>query len=162
MLNMAEYSSKNKKVTALVVTFLFFIAANFFVWLGIEDLNDFTASDTYEIRKLYDYSAIYVDESTLFLIEKKPYHGTLRLGEEEVNNINLFTETCFLCTRSGCPYNTTQVTIPISRQGGITLSIYDFAVCRIPEKCVWFGRFFNCMDLIAINKLTRLYKKIDK
>ena len=145
---------KDKRVAALVATTIVFVAVNGCIWLGV--LDSFTSPlqpKPYRVKNMHDYNAIFVDESTLFLVEKKPYHGSLRLGEEEVSNINQFTDRCVYC-KDTCPYNTTVLTIPLSRSNSITLTIYDFHKCRLPTRCVWYERYFSCADLLSISAFT--------
>lgn len=152
---------KRKKVAALVVTSLFFVVVNVCAWLGVLDSLEFKRpidnvhyAPPYRVKNMRDYSAVYVDESTLFLVEKKPYHGSLRLGEEEVSNIVHFSKQCIKCETHRCPYNTTVLTIPLSRSGGITLTMYGFQKCRLPSRCVWYERYFSCSDLLSITDFT--------
>lgn len=105
------------------------------------------------VKELRDYKAIYVDNSTLFLIEKRPYHGMLRLAEEEVNQVCKFVNHCVTCSSPSCQFPEGDISVRLSVNTSVRLNIYNFEKCKLPRECFWYGRKFDCGDLLTITTM---------
>jgi hypothetical protein len=110
-----------------------------------------------KVKPFNDYTAFYIFEgANVILVDKKPTFSSIHFDAEELVTITNFTHKCLLCDhRELCPYLQSPLTLRLSsRDPKSLLSIPSFIKCQLPDQCFWFGRQFNCKDLVELTRLT--------
>jgi hypothetical protein len=110
-----------------------------------------------KVEPLNDYTAFYIFEgANLILVDKKPTFRSLHFDAEQLVTVTNFTHKCILCDhRELCSFHRSPLTLKLSsRDQKALLTIPHFVKCQTPNECFWFGQQFNCLDLIALTKLT--------